>query len=153
MLAWNKIRDNISTVFKTNELVDTDRYYGQYTNLLSNISRKVVAKQPMLFIAIDKTLIWTKTSNLGSKFFLIIGMPRTYFLGHRGIVLCIIMVTGKCILLVAFLVNLFYYFAFPFVLSIHNCCGFFMGGFFCRRCELLLWVTFPVCLVFLDDVG
>lgn len=147
MLAWNKIRNNISTVFKTNELVDTDRYYRQYTNQLSNISKKVVAKQPMLFIAIDKTLIWTKTSNLGSKFFLIIGMPRTYFLGHRGIVLCIIMVMGKCILLLAFLVNLFYYFAFPFVLCIHNCCSYFMG-FFCRRCELLSWVTFPVCLVF-----
>lgn len=92
-----------------------------------------------------------KNYNLKTRIqvFLIIGMPRTYFLGHRGIVLCIIMVMGKCILFVAFLVKLFYYFAFPFALCIHNCCGYFMF-FFCRRCELLLWVTFPVCLIFLD---
>lgn len=114
-------------MFKTNELTVLWTVYLE--NLLSNIIRKVVANQDMSLIPCDKTLIRTTTSKLGSKFFLIIGMPRTYFLGHRGIVLCIIMVMGKCILFVAFLVNLFYYFAFPFALCIHNCCGYFMGFF------------------------
>lgn len=65
-----------------------------------------------------------------------------YFWDHRSIALWIIMVIGKCILILAlkknniFLLIYLFHFPFPFLLCIHN------------RCGLLLWVFFSD-----DDVG
>lgn len=115
-------------MFKTNELTELWTVY--FTNLLSNISRRVVANQAMSLIASDKTLIRTTTSNLD---FFNNWNAKDLFLRPY--------VNGQVYTYIGFFNQFFFYFVFPFALCIHNCCGYFMG-FFCRRCGLLLWVTF-----------